>query len=198
MAGRMKGEGAPRAGAWSEGIKLQERSLMMDARRSIRNLFNAHGQRTGQFLSPGTTELRRMIAQNSPLVGINQNPAAVHENAFLALTVIDTGQALVDRMVHRFGAGHQGQMLVDPRHPIDVKGLPRQKIGRVRSCINRIINAQSCALGRCNLLCIAQNTARLDIAEEISIVAIDKIVFLKFIRLQLHGSALLPLYLSSV
>lgn len=38
MAGRMKGEGAPRAGAWSEGIKLQERALMMDARRSLRNL----------------------------------------------------------------------------------------------------------------------------------------------------------------
>ena len=83
------------------------------------------------------------------------------------------GDALVDGALAALGLGDKGQFLVHTGQPCDVQCQLGQHIGGVGLAVQGVIQPDGLGMGRGNLLGIAQQGPELDMAEVVSVRAVD-------------------------
>ena len=131
-----------------------------------------------------------MLAQDHPLVGINQHPAAVHTHLFPALCVIESGKAAVDGAVQGFRVGLHGNGFFRARGAGYMQCQLCQHIGRVGAGIQLRGNAAAFGILCCNLLAVAQQGAKGRHLAEVNIIFVDPIFLGVFHLSALYSSAL--------
>ena len=149
------------------------------------------GQFPVQLIHPARCgETFRVLAQDHPLVSINQHPAAVHTRFFPALCIAKGGKAAVDGAVQGFRLGLHGNGFFHARGTGNVQSQLGQHVRRVGAGIQFRGNAVMFRILGANLLAVAQQGAKGCHFAEVNIIFVDPIFLGVFHLSALYSSAL--------